>query len=184
MKRIKVEWSGTGVDGPGLTVLHFNASQSVNATVNAVNAFFAAAAVAVPVGTTIRVPGGGDNIDPATGELTSTWGGSGSTAHEGDSETSFAAGVGLRIVWTTGVIRGGRRVRGSTFIVPIGVGHYDEDGTLQNDTVTTFNTLAGNLANAGLVVWSRPRPGLAGAEVGVASAIVPDKVSWLRSRRT
>lgn len=184
MKRIKVEWSGAGVEGPGVSVMHFPDSRTPLTLTSAVNSFFAVAAVLVPEGTTIRVPAGGDVIDPATGELTDTWGGSGGTTHDGDAEGAYAGGVGLRCVWTTAAIRGGRRVRGSTFIVPIGAVNYDTDGTIFNDVVTTLQTAAGSLVTANLVVWSRPRPGLAGAEVPTESAVVPDRVSWLRSRRT
>lgn len=184
MKRIKVEWTGTGVEGPGLTVLHFLDSATANQIRGAVNAFFAVAMVLVPEGTTARVPNGGDVIDPANGELTGVWGGSGSTQHDGDSTGTWAGGVGLRCVWQTGAIRGGRRVRGSTFIVPLGTPSYDVDGTLTTGAVDAMQTAASNLAVNSLAVWSRPRPGLPGAAVDVESAIVPDKVSWLRSRRT
>lgn len=184
MKRIKVEWTGTGVEGPGLTVLHFLDSATTNQVRGAVNAFFAVAAVFVPVGTTIRVPNGGDIIDASNGELTGVWGSSGATQHDGDTEGAYAGGVGLRVVWQTGAIRGGRRVRGSTFIVPIGAVCYDVDGTLTTATVDAMQTAASNLAVNSLAVWSRPRPGLPGAEVDVETALAPDKVSWLRSRRT
>lgn len=184
MKRIKVEWTGTGVEGPGLSVMHFQDLLTPSSVTSRVNAFFAVAGIFLPVGTTVRVPNGGDVIDPTTGELTGTWGSSGATEHEGDTEGAYAGGVGLRCVWQTGAIRGGRRVRGSTFICPIGAVCYDVDGTLTTATVDAMQTAASNLAGVGMAVWSRPRPGLAGAEVQVSSALVPDKVSWLRSRRT
>src|SRR5512138_397017 len=78
----------------------------------------------------------------------------------------FAGGVGGRIVWETDTIRGGRRVRGSTFVVPLRVGAYDGGGTLTTAVITAME--AGITAFMTQVptqgrVWSRPRPGLAAA---------------------
>lgn len=148
--------------------------------------FFDALKSYIPTGTTINIPQGGDLIDEATGQLVGTWGASGSTTVVGGGTGTFAGGVGARVVWETSSIRAGRRVRGSTFVVPIRSSAYDTDGSLAAGTITAFQTaITAMLAQVPtqMRVWSRPRPGLAGASVQVTRGAIPDKVSWLRSRR-
>lgn len=141
----------------------------------------------IPSGTNILVPNGGDVIDETSGTLTGSWGTSGGTTITGTGSSAFPGGVGARVVWETDAIRGGRRVRGSTFIVPLINSAYENNGTLSSAGMTALQ----NGIDAFMVqvptqarVWSRPRPGLVGAGVQVARGVAPDKVSWLRSRRT
>lgn len=185
MQRLRCEWAGTGLEGPGLTTFYAEADGTLAIQVGAAG-FFEAVKGLIPTGTSIRVPQGGDLIDEATGQLVGTWGSSGVTTVQGGGTGNFAAGVGCRVTWETAAIRGGRRVRGSTFIVPIRVTAFDADGTLSSATMTALD--AGISAMMAQVptqmrVWSRPRPGLAGAAVQVTRGVAHDKVSWLRSRR-
>jgi hypothetical protein len=90
-----------------------------------------------------------------------------------------------------------RRVRGRTFIVPIGGASLAGDGTLdatkQGNIQSAANTLvASAAATVQLVIWSRPFPGdpnnggsfaRDGSSHPVKSALVRDKVAMLRSRR-
>lgn len=149
--------------------------------------FFNALKGFIPTGTTIKIPQGGDLIDEATGVLTGTWGTSSSTTITCSGGGSFAAGVGARVVWKTSAIRGGRRVRGSTFVVPLITQAYESNGTLASTMQTALQTAIQDfmvqVPTQGRV-WSRPRPGLAGAAVAIASGESPDRVSWLRSRRS
>ena len=66
--------------------------------------------------------------------------------HSGSGQGGFAAGVGARVVWETGAVRNGRRVRGSTFVVPIWSSAYETNGTLHtatiNDLVRVRSTMA------------------------------------------
>ena len=185
IQRLRCEWGGTGVEGPGLSTFYAEADGTLAIQVGAAG-FFDAIKSYLPTGTTINVPQGGDLIDEVTGSLLGTWGGSGSTTITGGGTGTFAQGVGARVVWETGAVRGGRRVRGSTFIVPIRSSAYDTDGTLSAGTVTAFQTAISNMmvqVPTQMRVWSRPRPGLGGAGVQVSAGRIPDKVSWLRSRR-
>lgn len=149
--------------------------------------FFTAIKGLFPSGITWTIPDGGDLLNPANGELTGTWSesGGGQVTSSGGSG-AYAAGVGARVVWRTAAVRGGRRVRGSTFLCPLIASQYESNGTLANAAVSTMEGAAQTLiaTATGIVVWSRPRPALAGAMVPISSAVVPDKVSWLRSRRT
>lgn len=186
MQRVQAVWSGNGVVGGGVSTF-FAEADGTQQLVVAINELFSAVEPLLPSGCTVTVPSGGDLIDEATGDLTGTWGTSTSTQHVGTGTDVWAAGVGARVVWETGTVRNGRRVRGSTFIVPLTSIAYANDGTLGinglgflQDGVTAFMT---QVADGGRV-WSRPTPTSAGASVPITAGRVPDKVSWLRSRRT
>lgn len=174
------------MEGPGLTTFFAEADGTVAISVGAAG-FFDALKTRIPTGTTIFVPNGGDVIDDATGTLTGSWGTSGGTTISCNGSGSFAGGVGARVVWETDTIRGGRRVRGSTFVVPLVVNGYEANGTLSTLVIGDLQQAISDMlvqVPTQMRVWSRPRPGLTGAGVQVARGVAPDKVSWLRTRRT
>ncbi len=179
-------WSGANVVGPGLSTFYSDPANGSPVLAPLVS-FFTAIRSFFPVGITWTIPDGGDLLNPADGTLTGTWSESGGAQVTSSGAAAFAAGVGARVVWRTSAIRGGRRVRGSTFLVPLISSQYEANGTIGNTALTTMETAAQTLLSAtggALQVWSRPRPGLAGAMVPIQSAVMPDQVSWLRSRRT
>lgn len=97
----------------------------------------------------------------------------------------------MRVKWFTGGIVHGRMVQGSTFIVPLMTTAYETDGTLTSAVTSNASTAANTLISAtDTVIWSRPFPGStgnparAGSSHAVIAATIPDKVSWLRTRRT
>lgn len=185
IQRLRCEWGGTAVEGPGLTTFYAEADGTLAIQVGA-GGFFDAVKFMIPVGTTITIPQGGDEIDEATGALVGTWGTSSLTTITGTGTGSFAQGVGARVVWQTGGIVGGRRVRGSTFVCPIVVTQFESNGTLANTALQGLN--AGITAMMAQVptqmrIWSRPVAGRAGTVSTVTAGNAPDKVSWLRSRR-
>lgn len=186
LQRLRCAWTGTGVEGPGLSTFFAEADGTVAISV-AASALFDAVKAIIPTGTSIQVPNGGDVIDEMTGTLTGTWGTSSSTTISCSGTGAFPGGVGARVVWETDTVRNGRRVRGSTFIVPLISTAYESNGTLSNAAVTGLQTAIANFlvqVPTQARVWSRPRPGLVGAGVQVSRGVAPDKVSWLRSRRT
>ena len=186
LQRLRCEWTGSGVEGPGLTTFFAEADGTLAISVGATG-FFTAVRTMLPSGTSIYVPNGGDVIDELTGTLIGQWGTSGGTTITGNGSGAHAGGVGARVVWETDTIRGGRRVRGSTFVVPIVVARYETNGTIDSTAITAMEQgIADMLVQVPtqMRVWSRPRPGLAGAGVQVQRGSAPDKVSWLRSRRT
>jgi len=160
-------------------------------------AFFDAAPLLFPVGNTITVPNGGDIIDDVTGNLAGSWTDTGTGGVATGTETgSYAKGVGLQVRWRTSGIVASRRVTGSTFMVPIAGSLYDTDGTIDTAVITSLQSAADDLvaAMAGFRIWSRPveadpdhvPPIVArdGTSSAVVAAVCPDRVSWLRSRRT
>lgn len=186
IQRIRVAWSGTPVTGPGLTTFFSDPAVAPMSAAQVV-AFFTAIKALFPSGITWDVPSGGDTIEETTGALISVWnsGGGAQVASSGGA-VAFSAGVGARMTWTTGLIHHGRRVRGSTYLVPLIGTAYDTQGTINNSAITTFETAGTSLITAlagGLCVWSRPGPKGPGIHSPITLANVPDKVSWLRSRR-
>lgn len=133
-----------------------------------------------------------EDVDPATGtvlnELTTTPG----AALAGTTGGAYAAGVGARIRWRTDNFIRGRRVIGTTFVVPVRAGLYEDNGTLTAPAITAIaNAASAFLSTAAIsdtppCVWSRPSAvGAADGEVGaITTRVVPDQVSWLTSRRT
>lgn len=178
--------------GPGVSTLY--CADDPVGWPTAAHDFFAAFASALPTGLSIRVPNTGDIIDATTGEITGTWvQGTAPALVNGVGGGVYAKGVGLQVKWSTSGITRGRRVKGTTFIVPLIASAFDSDGTLSSTWVTAGAT-AGNAyitAAAGACIYTRPKPapgGIGPDSPGkiqlITGAVVPDRVSWLRTRRT
>lgn len=186
MQRLRCEWSGAGVEGQGLSTFYAESDGTVAIQVAAA-ALFNAIKNLIPINTTISIPQGGDLIEESTGALSGTWGTSSVTTVQGGGSGAFPGGVGARVVWETQAIRAGRRVRGSTFIVPLIATAYENNGTLASVAVTALQTGISDFmvqVPTQARVWSRPQPGLAGMASQITTGRVPDRVSWLRTRRS
>lgn len=134
----------------------------------------------------IHVPTTGDQIDEATGLLTGAWTFGIGGNYSGGGSGAYAGGVGAVIQWITQGLVEGHRVRGRTFVVPLALNSYDALGTLNASVVSALESAANVLLNTAAgnhVVWSRPRPGVAGSIHPVVDFRVSDRVSWLRSRK-
>lgn len=100
---------------------------------------------------------------------------------------SYGAGVaGACIAWSTNGINRGRKIRGRSFMVPLGAAAYQNDGSLDAGVIVALQDAANALIvpSKGLVVWSRPRLKLGGRVGAVVSARIEDKASYLRTRRS
>jgi hypothetical protein len=184
INRLKVQWNGSGVTGQGLSVLYF---RSAATSVAPVTSFFSSIANKVPAEVSWTIPGEGDVLDEATGTILSGWAlpGGGQVQAAG-TDTRYSAGVGARAVFGTADVVAGRRVKGSMFLVPLEGYCYANDGTLDATNASQIQTALNTLqATDLLVVWSRPvAGGRSGSLHTITSMTLPDKVSWLRSRRT
>ena len=69
--RMRCEWGGSGVTGPGLTTFYFD--QAGSGFPADVRTFFEAIKANIPSNTTITVPNGGDIIEDTTGVLSGSW---------------------------------------------------------------------------------------------------------------
>lgn len=186
--RFRLVWSGTPITGGGATSF-YSANLAPGAFSTALRNFFAGQNGLFPVGLTITFPSSGDLIDESTGALTGTWSAAAPVNVSGSGTGAYAAGVGMRVTWNTAGVTRRRRVRGTTFLVPMKASEYDTDGTISSAAKTSVETGAAALVAAdsgSLRIWTRPSaPGLSdGHAHPVLSATVPDMVAWLRSRRT
>jgi hypothetical protein len=185
MNRVRMVWNGASVVGDGVSTFYFPGSATGFQA--AVVDFSVALQSLVPNTVGLRVEDTGDVIEDTTGDLVGTWTEGSVSDVGGANGSAFAAGVGLRIVWATNGITNNRRVKGTTFICPIGGDQFAGDGTLTSGARADASAAASVLqttASAAPVIWRRPRPGVAGGSSSVISGFVPDEVSWLRSRRT
>lgn len=183
MERLRVQWSGAGVVGPGLTTFYFLDGTADPA---GVLAFYTALAAQLPDDVQITVPNTGDVMQVTTGAITGSWSAAGGGILNGSSTQTFQLGGGYRIVWETNGIRNGRHVRGATYMVPVVGTMFDSVGRLTNSAQTAAITAATNLlasGSSGMQIWSRPKGGLNGDSHSITSARVPETPTSLRSRR-
>lgn len=194
--RVRALWTVPN-GGPGISTFFvgsaggFDVAQAQLAT-DDLRSFFAAIASVFPSTVTISMDSEVDIINEVTGQLGAVHGVTPGASVAGTSGGSVhASGVGCRVRWNTAGIRNGRRVVGTTFIVPISAGGYDTSGTIFPTFVTTISDAAANVMLAldldliPLQVWSRPTvaPVASGQLSEVTSRSVPDKVAWLRTRK-
>ena len=99
----------------------------------------------------------------------------------------YAAVAGACVTWLTQGVLAGKRVRGRTFLVPMGAGGLQNDGTLSTAEVSAINTAASNLIAAApeFTIWRRPTSKAAadGSSHPVLAFRVQDKTAFLTSRR-
>ena len=187
LDRLRVEWNGSPVVGGGLSTFYAAAGGGA-ALQAAMVTFINAVKVNFTNQLSWTVPAGGEVIDAGTGAAVGAWaGGTATTIIANGTSQPHAAGVGFRIVWDTASFSRGRRVKGTTFMVPLLSAFYENDGSISGTLISQVNTACAALILAGHpVVWSRPTaPGASnGGFATVVTGQVPDKVSWLRSRRT
>lgn len=149
-------------------------------------AYFTSVAGILPPTAVVTVPTSGETIDEVTGELNGSWSGGLGGVIPGTGAGAYAQGVGMRQVWLTNGITAGRRVRGSTFLVPIGTSNYDSTGNLTSGVLSAVGAaaLTFTTAQAGeFCIYSRPVVGRSGTHSLVTGPQTPDAVSWLVSRR-
>jgi hypothetical protein len=184
ISKIPVVWTGlTGL--PGLSVF-YSAAGGEAAVVTALNTLLNAVKTQFPTGLTWQTPSAGDSIEDTTGQLVGGWSGaSGANIAANGGSTAYAAGTGMYIRWATLTVVNGRRLKGRTFMCPILAAAYDTNGTVQNATVTTWQTAVDAfVAGCDSRIWHRPTGGLAtGTSAVVTAGVVPDVVTSLRSRR-
>lgn len=196
---VRTEWSGTS-GGPGLTQLAISGGLSpewgpgaVQGAVDAVRAFWFSMVTRLPNELTLTVSPVVDVYDETNGDLIASYSaGTVPAPVVGGSATNYAAGAGFKITWNTGQIRNGRRVRGTTFVVPAANTVYSTSGMIEPTTQTAVNSAAATLISSlttnatSLMVWSRPGP-TAGATDGVQTQVLSGscsgKTAILRGRR-
>lgn len=188
--RVLARWSGFP-GAPGYSSFHFSGftgGADANQVRLRVRGFFNEVNYLFPGDVSVEIDNTVEVLDEATGvlqdyadddqDMTITAAGSGN---------SYAGPSGAVVNWLTNTVNNGRRVRGRTFIVPIGANMYDSDGTLSSEALANLRDGADALLdgdfNSEFVVWSRPRNGAGGVAAPVTGYRVPDMAAVLRSRR-
>lgn len=186
ISRVQVQFTGPAVIGPSST--SFFTTGQLDDFRTPLTVLWTVLAQQMPPTCTVTIPNTGETFEDDTGALIELWGDGNTFTVVGQGTPVYAAGCGGRIVWTTSSMTNNRRVRGSNFIVPIGSGSYDANGTIADGVVNAWATACQVFrvatATAGHSIWTRPKNGAGGKPNGVTGHLVPDKVATLRSRRT
>lgn len=188
--RLTAEWSNFR-GAPGYSNFYFRGAsadlEDPAAHAARINAFFAAFGSRLPTGVDVRVRDVADNIDESNGAIIGQVDFTAPSSITGTGSGGYSAASGAVVNWNTTAYKGGRRVRGRTFLVPLSGGAYDAQGDLTSATLTDIRTgasaLVSNPGPSEMVVWSRPKGGAGGSAHTVTSATVPDLGAILRSRR-
>lgn len=188
--RVTADWSG-GKIGTGYTNIYFTGGTSTpQLCADAVKAFFGSAyssGAALPAGVAINFRASVDAIEATDGTLNNSLAVTAPTVITGSDAGRYAALAGACVTWRTLDYLNGRRVRGRTFLVPVGGGALQADGTLDTTILGFMNTAASALIAAApeLVVWHRPTGPAAtdGSPHVVVGGTAADKTAFLTSRR-
>lgn len=184
--RLRATLSGSAVPGGGVSTFYTSAPDFTGMP-GAVKAFYASMVASCPSDLTVTVPNTADVLDVATGAIVGAVSSTGGGTVNMTGGGAYVMGTGARITWTTAGIVAGRRVRGTTFVVPITSGNFEGAGQIGEGFRTGLQGWADTLRGAipaSMVIWSRPVLGRPGTIHDVTGTLIPDKVSWLRTRRT
>jgi hypothetical protein len=183
----------TGFSGaPGYTNLYASGPGTAQSFAAAVGQFWESVSTQgsvgfnLPTGVRITPASFAEQVDETTGELIGTLPLTASAPTTGTQTAGYSAVSGACINWLTGGIVNGKRVRGRTFIVPLGGNCYDTDGSLTANFLTAVRAAAATLVSASdLAIWHRPTTpgGTDGSAEIVSASSVNDKISYLSSRR-
>lgn len=188
--RVTATWTG-GRIGTGFTNFFFNTGASnQQGAADAMRTFLSSSYSAggkLPNGCLITFPTVVDTIEATNGQLLSTTPITQPVQITGSDTGPYAAVAGACVTWRTGDFVGGKRVRGRTFLVPVGALGMQNNGTLDDNTVTAIVAAGTALVAAApeFVIWRRPTS--VGAANGsthlVAAATCSDRAAYLTSRR-
>ena len=193
--KVKVNWTGFA-GAPGYSNFYFNdftdgtMTQTIaNGAANKVDTWLGSVVALLPLAVTIAVDSAVEVIESTNGELQGFFNVAGLPVRTGNNVEPYSAASGACVNWYTGGVRNGRRVRGRTFIVPIGGESLATNGTIDDSKLTLLRTASTNLisdvGSGDHGVWSRPSgPSATDGEWFSTTAVtVNDKVAVLTSRR-
>jgi hypothetical protein len=191
-----VNWTNF-IGAPGYTNLYFRDFQVENTIDQAIVDGFVAKldlwldawVSSVPLNISFVVNPTVDVIDETNGQLTDFFTATPDPTRSGASSGNYSAASGACVNWYTNAVRNGRRIRGRSFMVPLGQTALATDGSIDNTRIASLRaataTFIDGTGTGDLGVWARPTaPGATDGEWAFASSFtLPDKVAVLRSRR-
>lgn len=182
---IPISWSGAPVTGPAFTVLHAQPGEEGGVTA-AFRTFLNGFQDRFPTGLQWTFPTAGDVIDELSGHKVSTWSAVAPAPLAASGGGTFVNGVGIRVKWFTIGVVGGRSVVGSSFLVPLVAASYEGAGNVLDATISAVNSAAAAYvaATPNHRIYSRKNAHHDGISFPIVAAQCPDRVSWLRTRRT
>lgn len=188
--RVTAVWSGFR-GAPGYSNFFFGGEaatpEDAEDCAGAVRAFFSGITAYLPSSVRIQVNSPADILNETTGEITGQVDFDPPASVEGSGGADYSAASGGVVNWNTSGYRNGRRIRGRTFLVPLGSIAYDPQGDLGTGVVNGIRTASTQLTRGTsalpFVVWARPKGGVGGSAEPVTGATVPDLGAILRSRR-
>lgn len=176
----------TPAGGGRVAVMHFDEVVPPQECVDYVEDFWTGLRMQLGAQTVARVQGSGRLKDEATGQVTGFYSATAPAAVLGAlTDKPLADATQGLVQWRTGVVRGGREVRGRTFIPGLTVGSLD-GGNLSGGARDAIGAAASALAGpiTGFGVWSRPVEGRPGLLVQASGATVWTEFAVLRRRRS
>lgn len=194
LQRIRVELTGF-LGAPGVATFY---ALDAAALLTPLHDFWEDMAPGLVAQMDIQVVAEGDIITDTTGALTGAWVGTGQASVSGADGGVYPAPAGACVTWATDAVLDGARLKGRTYVVPLGGGSYQDDGSINTINLNRLRAAADLLVTAGAEnfrVWHRPRkareadgsrPAVEARDGGsaqITSATVADKVAILRSRR-
>lgn len=196
MLRAKINWTGW-VGGPGYTNLYFDdpgvsfpTQTEYDGIATIIDTWLDQWVGSIPVGINFLLDPTIEHVHATSGELFGFDTMTVDTARAGGDAGNYSSAAGAVCNWYTNGVRNGRRIRGRTFMVPIGNSALENTGTLNNTRLTTLRNATATFAAAaindyGLGVWSRPSaPGVEDGEWHrVTNFTIPDMTAVLTSRR-
>lgn len=198
--RITAVWSGFS-GGPGYSNFHFTtdggfwdggligneAEQAAQAAADRVGAAFTQLSSYLPGSARVDIETEAAILDSDSGEILGSVDVDTPGASATGSANVYAGPAGAIVNWRTADYRNGRRIRGRTFLVPLAIEAYQDDGTLSSPGRLAVQNFGDEMFNGSggpeLGVWSRPINGAGGVFATVTGFNVPDMVAVLRSRR-
>lgn len=191
MWRVTATWTG-GKIGTGFTNFFFNSGVSTEqVAADACRTFLAdsygTAGQALPSGIIISFPAAVDVLEPDNGMLITSTPITKPLDLNGNDTGNYAAPAGVCVSWRTSGVVGGHRVKGRTFLVPMGSVGMQNDGTPSPTKITQVLSAANALISsaAEFVIWARPPSFAAGGGTThpVLATNVRDTAAVLTSRR-
>lgn len=188
--RVTTVWSGFP-GAPGYSNFFFTGDGSGGAAAESrsrVVGFFSEINDLLPSDVQFLVEGEVAVLDELTGSITGyIMAEPGAVPGSGGLAGGYSAASGAVVTWNTAGVVNGRRVRGRTFVVPLGGAAYQSDGSLSASAIGTLQAgaeeLVGTGFDSGFGVWSRPGTSGGGSFWEVNGYRVPDMAAVLRSRR-
>lgn len=190
----RATWTWGGFSGaPGYTTLYFLdpdpiSQAGLDQTGARTHTFWAAIAPYLPTGVSVTMPTILEEVQSDDGELVVEHIFPGGTTVNGSAGNTYSSAMGACVTWHSPFVINGRKLRGRTFLVPLGSQVFSANGTLSDSIQLAIQNAGNALANAttgiDLGIWHRPTPGLSdGSVAGVTHCRVNDKGAVLRSRR-